>query len=63
MALVIREDIPAHMADLRAWLDETRGTPLEEMRDFFTARIDGYEEHMSPWAKAYEVAAEMLPED
>lgn len=63
MELIIREDIPAHMVDLCAWLDETRDTPLEEMRDFFTARIDSYEEHMAVWAKAYEAAAAMLPED
>ena len=35
--------------ELKAWLEETRATPLERMDSFFDARIEDYEEHMSPW--------------
>lgn len=62
MALpVIREDIPAYLAELKRWLDETRDVPLEEMAAFFGARLDSYEEHMRPWREAYRAMARMLP--
>lgn len=60
---IIRPDIGAHMASLRRWLHETEHVPLEEMRAFFGARIDGYEAHMSLWGEAYRRMAELLPGD
>lgn len=62
MELKIREDIPAYLADLKQWLEETRDAPIEAMGDFFTARVSGYEDHMARWAAAYRRLAELLPE-
>lgn len=49
-----------YLQDLKKWLHDTADTPLEEMSDFFTKRLDGYEEHMSVWGKSYGVFAETL---
>lgn len=62
MTPVIRENIPAYLAQLRQWLDETKNVPLEDMDGFFTARTEGYEEHMAVWNEAYDRAALLLPE-
>lgn len=59
---IIREDIPAYLAELKQWLDETKDVPLESMDGFFTARLEGYEEHMAVWEKAYSRAAALLEE-
>ncbi|MCI8624086.1 MAG: class I SAM-dependent methyltransferase [Provencibacterium sp.] len=48
--------------DLKNWLEETRDEPLEGMGAFFDARIDTYEQHMSPWKEHYRWMAELLPE-
>lgn len=61
--MVIRENIEKHMQELKAWLAETAEDSLEDMDGFFTKRIDGYEEHMAVWEKAYQRFAELLPED
>lgn len=57
-----REDVDKYMSELRAWLAETADTPVEDMSDFFAARLDDYEEHMSPWRESYRILAETLPE-
>lgn len=49
-----------YLQDLRQWLHDTSDCPLEEMSDFFTKRLDGYEEHMSIWEKSYLLFAEAL---
>lgn len=38
-----------YMRDLKQWLQDTSDFPLEEMSDFFTKRLDDYEEHMSKY--------------
>ena len=60
--LVIRGDVDAHLLELKAWLCETQDTPAEEMADFFSARVNGYEGHMKIWAHAYPRVAELVPE-
>lgn len=50
-----------YMQDLKKWLQDTANDPLEEMSDFFTKRLEGYEEHMSTWEKSYQMLAETLP--
>ncbi len=50
-----------YLQDLKQWLHDTSDSPLEEMSDFFTKRLDGYEEHMSIWEKSYQMFAEVLP--
>ena len=46
------ENIEQKMVGLKAWLDRIKDQPLEEMDAFFTARIDGYDEHMlDTWAE------------
>lgn len=57
----IRSDMNRYMRDLRAWLEETKNTPLEEMSAFFAARVSGYEEHMSVWHEDYARFAAPLP--
>ena len=59
--MIIREDIGQHMAELKAWLETVKNEPPEPMDAFFTARIDGYEEHMQIWADAYRRFAQLLP--
>lgn len=63
MDIIIREDIGQYMKDLKQWLSETRDCSLEEMADFFSARIDGYEDHMSLWKRAYRRFAGLIPEN
>lgn len=46
--------------ELKKWLEETADEPLEEMDAFFNARIEGYEEHMSPWKEHYAWMARQL---
>lgn len=60
---VIREDISRHMQELKAWIQETEETPLEEMAGFFRVRLDGYEEHMQIWKEAYTAFEQLLPEN
>ncbi len=50
-----------YLQGLKQWLQDTADTPLEEMSDFFTKRLDDYEEHMSIWEKSYRQFAELLP--
>ncbi len=55
------ETTDKYMNELREWLLQTADQNLEEMSEFFTARIEGYEEHMSIWKKSYERFAELFP--
>ncbi len=50
-----------YLRDLKQWLRDTADSPLEEMSDFFTKRLHGYEEHMSVWEESYQLFAEILP--
>lgn len=50
-----------YLQELKQWLHDTSDSPLEEMSDFFSKRLDGYEEHMSVWKKSYRLFAELLP--
>ena len=59
--IVIRADIPGYMDELRGWLREIESEPMEEMADFFRVRLEGYEDHMQLWARAYEHLAELIP--
>ena len=59
--VVIRENIEQHMSELKDWLNETADVELEEMGDFFTRRINDYEEHMAIWSRAYQRFAQVLP--
>ena len=52
-----------YLQDLKQWLHDTSDSPLEEMSDFFTKRLEGYEEHMSIWEKSYQMFSEVLPSD
>lgn len=49
--------------ELKNWLYETRDEPLEGMAAFFDRRVDGYEQHMSPWSEHYRYIAGLLPTD
>ena len=55
------ESTEKYLQDLKQWLQDTSNTPLEEMSDFFTKRLDDYEEHMSIWKQSYQIFAESLP--
>lgn len=50
-----------YMQGLKQWLLDTSDTPLEEMSDFFTRRLEGYEEHMAVWERSYQEFARLLP--
>lgn len=47
---------------LKEWLADTKDVKLEEMDQFFKVRVDGYEEHMSPWEEYYKWMAQIIPE-
>lgn len=49
------------LQELRNWLEETKDVQLEEMGQFFCARVKEYEEHMAPWKEYYIWMAEELP--
>lgn len=54
-------EIERYMRELKAWLDEARSVPAEEMAAFFTKRIDIYEErHLGNWAEEYAHIADYL---
>lgn len=50
-----------YMQDLKNWLADTSDAALEEMADFFSNRIDDYEQHMAIWEKSYQSLANLLP--
>lgn len=56
------ESTEKYLEDLKKWLQDTSDSTLEEMADFFTNRLEDYEEHMSIWEKSYQTFAEILPE-
>lgn len=56
------ESTEKYLQGLIKWLHDTSDVPLEEMSDFFTKRLDDYEEHMSIWEQSYQMFAEVLPE-
>lgn len=58
----IRDNIDEYMRELKHWLEAEKDTPIERMADFFSARIDGYEEHMSIFFPAYDMLADALPQ-
>lgn len=60
--MLIRENIDEYMRELKGWLAEEKDTPVERMAEFFSARVDGYEEHMSRFFPAYDMLADALPE-
>ncbi|SHO53250.1 class I SAM-dependent methyltransferase [Anaerocolumna xylanovorans] len=51
------------LLELKNWLKETKDIRLEEMGQFFSARIDGYEEHMALWKDYYAWIAQVLPDE
>ena len=55
------ESTEKYLQDLKQWLQDTSDSPLEEMSDFFTKRLDDYEDHMSVWEQSYQIFAESLP--
>ncbi len=49
-----QEEIKKYMRELKDWLHEVRNAPAEEMTDFFTKRIDEYDNlHLTNWAEEY----------
>lgn len=61
--MIIRENIPQHMAELKSWLATIKDESPEAMDVFFTARVGGYEAHMSIWTDAYRRFARLLPKE
>ena len=46
------QSMEEYMQGLKQWLQDTKDSPLEEMSDFFTKRLQGYEEHMLVWEES-----------
>ena len=59
----LRSDMTNYMAETRAWIREQCARPAEEMAAFFTARENGYDEHMMQFAPCYDVTAAQIPAD
>ena len=48
------EEITEYMLELKAWLSQERNKPVEQMADFFSKRIDNYDQvHLHNWAEEY----------
>lgn len=47
---------------IKEWLRSIEEEPLEEMENFFSARLGDYEEHMMHWKKLYEWMGELVPD-
>ena len=48
------EELKKYMLDLKKWLAQERDKPIEEMADFFSNRIDNYDNvHLNNWAEEY----------
>lgn len=49
-----QEETERYMNELKDWLKQERNTPIEEMTDFFSKRMDNYEKvHLEHWVKEY----------
>lgn len=49
-----QEETERYMNELKDWLKQERNTPIEEMTDFFSKRMDIYEKvHLEHWVKEY----------
>lgn len=49
-----QEETERYMNELKDWLKQERNTPIEEMKDFFSKRMDIYEKvHLEHWVKEY----------
>lgn len=49
-----QEETGRYMNELKDWLKQERNTPIEEMTDFFSKRMDIYEKvHLEHWVKEY----------
>ena len=49
-----QEEQAAYMKELKSWLAEAREIPAEGMADFFTARLDQYDDvHLRNWGEEY----------
>ena len=61
MVILMSEQMENYMEDLRKWLAETADLAPEEMADFFSNRLSGYEQHMAVWEQSYQRFAGLLP--
>lgn len=61
MVIPMSEQMENYMEDLRKWLAETADLAPEEMADFFSNRLSGYEQHMAVWEQSYQRFAGLLP--
>lgn len=49
-----QQETERYMNELKDWLKQEQNTPIEEMTDFFSMRMDIYEKvHLEHWAKEY----------
>lgn len=56
-----KEEIEIYLEELRAWIDDERNTPAEEMTDFFSKRIEIYDSvHLEHWSMEYEHIADFF---
>lgn len=54
-------EIKQYMDELKKWLNDERETPVEEMSNFFSQRINIYDHvHLEHWAKEYEHIADFF---
>lgn len=57
------EETKKYLKELKSWLEQARGTPVEEMSAFFGKRLDVYEDvHLGNWREEYENIASFLPD-
>lgn len=58
-----QEEQAAYMKELKSWLAEAREIPAEGMADFFTARLDQYDDvHLRNWGEEYAHIADYFDE-
>lgn len=63
MVMNMSEQMESYMEGLKKWLAETEDLAPEEMADFFSKRLGGYEQHMAIWERSYQRFAELIPKN
>ena len=57
------EEIKNNIKEISDWYEKIKDSTPEEMSGFFTARLEGYEEHMKACFDEYVILPSFLPED
>lgn len=58
------DEIKQYLNELKKWLNDEKETPTEEMSNFFSRRIDIYDDvHLEHWAEEYKYIADFFDDN